>query len=106
LQLQDKIYASRKALADLRLECQKYDYCLEDYQDRRDNPEGAYLRFSKKVTAIQAEQMLSEVEPLNPRKQETAPVTKEKPQPVQEQEDRQTTEKESLDDTKEDMANV
>jgi hypothetical protein len=104
LQLQDKIYASRKALADLRLECQKYDYCLDDYHDRRTNSEGAYLRFSKKVTVIQAEQMLSEVELLNPRKQETVPVTREQPQPSQDQEDRQAAEDEPLDDTKEGVA--
>jgi ABC-type multidrug transport system fused ATPase/permease subunit len=105
LQLQDKIYASRKALANLRLECQAYDFCLGDYQDRRTDPQEAYLRFSKKVTAIQAEQMLYEVELLNPKKQEKIPATSEKPQIDQKkEEDKQNAEKEPSDGTKEDAA--
>ena len=103
LQLQDKIYTSRKATANLRLECQKYDYCLEDYQDCRDDPEGAYLRFSKKVTVIQAEQMLYEVELLNPKRQETTSATKREPQiDMKKEEEKRTAEKEPPDDTKED----
>jgi ABC-type multidrug transport system fused ATPase/permease subunit len=100
-QLQDKIYGSRKALASLRLECQKYDYCLDDYQDRRTNPEAAYLRFSKKVTEIQAEYMLYEVELLNPRKQEkTVTATKQASQMEQKEEDRQTAEEKQTDEMK------
>jgi ABC-type multidrug transport system fused ATPase/permease subunit len=100
-QLQDKIYGSRKALANLRLECQKYDYCLDDYEDRRTNPEAAYLRFSKKVTEIQAEQMLYEVELLNPRKQDkTLPATKQEAQTEQKEEDRQIAEESQADGMK------
>lgn len=100
-QLQDKIYGSRKALTNLRLECQKYDYCLDDYEDRRTNPEAAYLRFSKKVTEIQAEYMLYEVELLNPRKQEkTVTATKQESQMEQKEEDRQATEERQTDGMK------
>jgi ABC-type multidrug transport system fused ATPase/permease subunit len=60
-QLQDKIYSSRKALADLHLECQMYDHCINEYKNRYDDPEEAHLIFSKKVTTIQANQMLHEV---------------------------------------------
>ncbi len=77
LQLQDKIYSDRKALADLQLECQMYDYGIDEYKNRDDDPEGAYLLFSKKVTAIQATQMLQEVEFLKPKKKETVSDTKE-----------------------------
>ena len=100
-QLQDKIYGSRKALASLRLECQKYDYCLDDYQDRRTDSEAAYLRFSKKVTEIQAEYMLYEVELLNPRKQEkTITATKQASQTEQKGEDRQAAEEGQTDEMK------
>lgn len=77
LKLQDKIYSSRKALADLRLECQMYDHCIDEYKNRHDDAEGAYLTFSKKVTIIQATQMLQEVELLNPKKRETVSETSE-----------------------------
>lgn len=103
-QLQDKIYASRKALANLRLECQMYDYCLDDYQDCRADPEGAYLRFSKKVTAIQAEQMLYEVELLNPKRQETASTTQTKTQAGQKRDEEQGTEKDPSDNSQKDEA--
>jgi hypothetical protein len=103
--LQDRIYASRKALANQRLECQMYDHYLDDYRDRRTDPEGAYLRFSKKVTAIQAEQMLYEVELLNPKGQETVTATRVEPQADQKKDEgRQIAEKAQApsDDTKED----
>ncbi len=76
-QLQDKIYSSRKALADLQLERQMYDHCIGEYKNRYDDPEGAYLIFSKKVTEIQARQMLHEVELLNPKKKDTTLEGKE-----------------------------
>jgi hypothetical protein len=75
-QLQDKIYSSRKALADLHLECQMYDHCIDEYKNRHQDPEGAHLIFSKKVTTIQATQMLQEVELLNPKKKEAVSEAK------------------------------
>lgn len=83
-QLQDKIYSSRKALADLHLECQMYDHYIDEYKNRLADPEGAYLVFSKKVTAIKAQHMLREVELLNPRKKDISTGTDEDTKPDQE----------------------
>jgi len=65
--IQDRIYASRKAVAEMRLECQKYDYHIEEYKNT--NIEDAYLRFSKYISEIQGQQMLQEVEFWNPKKE-------------------------------------
>lgn len=67
-QLQDRIYSSRKALADLRPECHMYDHRIDEYEDRNEHPEKASLLFRKNVTAIQGKQMFHEVELLNPNK--------------------------------------
>lgn len=63
--IQDRIYANHKAAAELRLECQKYDYRIEDYKDV--SVENAFIRFSRAVNIIQGEQMLQEVELWNPK---------------------------------------
>ena len=100
-QLQDKIYSSRKALADLHLECQMYDHCIEDYKNRYGDPEGAYLIFSKKITAIQAQQMLHEVELLKPKDNNQKAISDNKDNQTQED----GAKKERLDEGKEDQKN-
>lgn len=102
-QLQDKIYSSRKALADLHLECQMYDHCIDEYKNRHADPEGAYLVFSKKVTAIKARHMLHEVELLNPRKKDIPAETHEETKAAQEKKgDSQTTKGDQSADPKAD----
>lgn len=64
--IQDRIYASRKAMAEVTLECQKYDYRIEDYQDMNDDD--AFIKFSRIINGIQGQEMLQEVELWNPRK--------------------------------------
>lgn len=66
--VQERIYASRKAVAEVRLETQKYDYHVEEY--REENPELRFLTFSKNITAVQGQEMLQEVEFWNPKKEE------------------------------------
>jgi ABC-type multidrug transport system fused ATPase/permease subunit len=107
LQLQEKIYSSKKALADLRLECQMYDHCINEYEDRHANSEEAYLVFSKKVTEIQARQMLHDVELLNPNQEERDLEAREKTKYRQKkkEEGRQVVEKGQIDaGTKEETA--
>jgi hypothetical protein len=101
-QLQDKIYAGRKALAELRLECQKYDHRIDVYATRDDEPEKAYLLFSEKITTIQAEQMLQEVELLKPKK-EAPPAPTEESQTRQKKEEREKDgEQDASNDTNKD----
>ncbi len=57
--IQDRIYASRKAVAEVRLECQKYDRGIEEYKDM--DTEKAFMKFSRGITEIQGQQMLQEV---------------------------------------------
>jgi ABC-type multidrug transport system fused ATPase/permease subunit len=45
--IQDRIYASRKAVAEVMLESQKYDYRIEEYKDL--DTEGAFIRFSRSI---------------------------------------------------------
>ena len=66
--IQERIYANRKAIAEVRLETQKYDYGLDEYQI--ENTEQRYLLFSKNITLIQGQEMLQEVEFWNPKKEE------------------------------------
>jgi len=66
--VQDRIYASRKAIAAVKLECQKYDRRIEEYEGL--DPDAAYIKLSRAITAIQGEQMLQEVELWKPRKEE------------------------------------
>ena len=66
--IQERIYASRKAIAEVRVECQKYDYHIEEYKDM--NTDDAYIKFSKSINLIQSQQMLQDVELWNPKKEE------------------------------------
>ncbi len=66
--IQDRIYASRKAVAEVRLECQSYDYQIEKYKN--EDTEGAFIKFSRSINEIQGQQMLQEVELWNPKKEE------------------------------------
>jgi Protein of unknown function (DUF4231) len=66
--LQDRIYANHKAVAELRLECQKYDYHIDEYKDI--GVAEAFIKFSRAVNLIQGEQMLQEVELWNPKRDE------------------------------------
>jgi Protein of unknown function (DUF4231) len=66
--VQDRIYANHKAAAELRLECQKYDYHIDEYKGA--NEEEAFIRFSRAVNIIMGEQMLQEVELWNPKRDE------------------------------------
>lgn len=66
--IQDRIYANRKAVAELRLECQKYDYHIDEYKGI--SAEEAFIKFSRAINMIQGEQMLQEVELWNPRRDE------------------------------------
>jgi uncharacterized integral membrane protein len=66
--IQERIYASRKAVAEVKLETQKYDYHIEEYATL--DPEPAYIKFSRNITAIQGQEMLQEVEFWNPKKEE------------------------------------
>lgn len=65
--IQDRIYASRKAVTEVKLECQKYDYHIEEYKDINTEEE-AFIRFSRNLSAIQGQEMLQEVELWNPKK--------------------------------------
>jgi len=85
--IQDRIYASRKAVAEVRLECQKYDRGIEEYKDM--DTEKAFMKFSRGITEIQGQQMLQEVELWNPKKEE-----KEKEKTMQ---DNMTKDKENND---------
>jgi len=67
--IQDRIYASRKAVAQVRQECQKYDYHIDEYANL--NAERAFIRFSGIINEIQGQQMLQEVELWNPKKEES-----------------------------------
>ncbi len=67
--IQDRIYASRKAVAEVRLELQKYDYHIEEYKNM--DAEGAFIKFSRSINEIQGQQMLQEVELWNPKKEES-----------------------------------
>ena len=67
--IQDRIYASRKAVAEVRLERQKYDYHIEEYKNT--DAEGAFIKFSRSINEIQGQQMLQEVELWNPKKEES-----------------------------------
>ncbi len=67
--IQDRIYASRKAVAQVRQECQKYDYHIDEYANL--NAERAFIRFSGIINEIQGQQMLQEVELWNPSKEES-----------------------------------
>jgi hypothetical protein len=51
--IQDRIYANRKAVAEIQLECQKYDYQIDEQR---------FLKFSRNINLIRGEQMLQEVE--------------------------------------------
>ncbi len=73
--LQDRIYANHKAVAELRLECQKYDYHIDEYKDL--GPAEAFIKFSRAVNLIQGEQMLQEVELWNPKGDEGKKVQPE-----------------------------
>lgn len=64
--IQDRIYANRKAVTEVKLECQKYDYHIEEYKDLND--EDAFIKFSRNLSAIQGQEMLQEVELWNPKK--------------------------------------
>lgn len=66
--IQERIYANRKAVAEVRQERQKYDYRIEEYKDR--DTEAAFVKFSRSISSIQGQQMLQEVELWNPRKEE------------------------------------
>lgn len=66
--IQDRIYANHKAVAELRLECQKYDYHIEEYKNI--SAEEAFIKFSRAINIIQGEQMLQEVELWNPKRGE------------------------------------
>jgi ABC-type multidrug transport system fused ATPase/permease subunit len=68
--IQDRIYASRKAVAEVTLECQKYDYRIEDYQDMNDDD--AFIKFSRTINGIQGQEMLQEVELWNPKKDDSS----------------------------------
>jgi hypothetical protein len=71
--IQDRIYANRKAVVDVTLECRKYDHRIDEYASMKDDEDGeeqAFITFSRKITAIQGEQMLQEVELWNPKKGE------------------------------------
>lgn len=74
--IQDRIYANHKAVAELRLECQKYDYRIEDYKGI--SPEDAFVKFSRIVNGIQGEQMLQEVELWNPKRDESKKAKQDK----------------------------
>lgn len=65
--IQDRIYASRKAVTEVKLECQRYDYRIEEYEDTKTDEE-AFIKFSRSLSAIQGQEMLQEVELWNPKK--------------------------------------
>lgn len=65
--IQDRIYANRKAVAEVKLECQKYDYHLEEY-NKTYTEEEVFIKFSKNINAIKGQEMLQEVELWNPKK--------------------------------------
>ena len=67
--IQDRIYASRKAVVEVKLECQKYDYHIEEYHDTNTEEE-AFIKFSRNLNAIQGQEMLQEVELWNPKKED------------------------------------
>src|SRR5260370_220783 len=73
--LQDRIYANHKAVAELRLECQKYDYHIDEYKDL--GPAEAFIKFSRAVNLIQGEQMLQEVKLWNLKGEEGKKVQPE-----------------------------
>lgn len=87
--LQDRIYANHKAVSELRLECQKYDYHIDDYKDI--SPEKAFIKFSRAVNLVQGEQMLQEVELWNPKKDERKNAQVERKADEQEKEEVEET---------------
>jgi hypothetical protein len=85
--LQENIYTGAKAKAGIEIECQKYDYHIAEYE-KLDAKE-AYLRFKSVITEILSQQLMQEVELLNPihqKEKKSDPVTeakeKTKPTPV------------------------
>lgn len=55
-------------MAELRLECQKYDYHIDEYKDL--GPEETFIKFNRAIHLIQGEQMLQEAELWNPKRDE------------------------------------
>src|SRR5258708_5261270 len=47
--IQDRIYASRKAVTEVKLECQRYDYHIEEYKDISTEEE-AFIKFSRNLS--------------------------------------------------------
>lgn len=91
--IQDRIYANHKAAAELRLECQRYDYHIDEY--KLTNEEDAFIKFSRAVNLIQGEQMLQEVELWNPKREESKkaqPDTKGELQGANDSKNEQTAE--------------
>ena len=66
--IQDRIYASRKAIAEVKLECQKYDNRIEEYNNTNTTEDEAFIKFSRNLISIQGQEMLQEVEFWNPKK--------------------------------------
>jgi ABC-type multidrug transport system fused ATPase/permease subunit len=66
--MQDRIYANRKAIAEVKLECQKYDNHIEEYNSTNITDEEAFVKFSRNLISIQGQEMLQEVELWNPKK--------------------------------------
>lgn len=65
--IQDKIYATRKAAAELKIEYRNYDYGIG--YDGMDEQE-AFIKFTAITSKILSEQMLQEVEIWNSKKEE------------------------------------
>ena len=74
--IQERIYTNRKAIAEIKLECQRYDYKTDKYNDV--SSDEAYLIFSDEIRTIQSEQMLQEVELWNPKQEERSTQQEEK----------------------------
>lgn len=86
--IQETIYASRKAVAEVQLEAQKYDYHIDEYKEL--DTEAAFIRFSRNITAIQGQEMLQEVEFWNPKKEEKKEAEPAQTHPKEEKEDKET----------------
>jgi hypothetical protein len=98
-------------VAEARLECQKYDRGIEEYKDL--DEESAFMRLSRRMTSIQSEQMLQEVELWKPQKDQkkeeiVAQNVVSKGQEDKEADvivDKETQEKKPSDDTSKEQLN-
>lgn len=92
--VQDRIYAFRKAEAEVGLECQKYDYRTDEYKDIKGEEE-RFIQFSRKINSIRGQQMLQEVELWNPKKEEQKEEEKATQDKAQEEQEEKEASKEA-----------